>query len=46
MTYKLLLKSGTKAYHQAILFIMMYQALFDKFNSDAIAMYRWLHEKQ
>ena len=23
----------------------MYQALFDKFNGDAIKMYRWLHRK-
>ena len=43
---QLLLKPGTRAYHQAILFIMMYQALFDKFNGNAIAMYRWLHRKQ
>ena len=42
---QLLLKPGTKAYHQAILFIMMYQGLFDKFNGNAIAMYRWLHRQ-
>ena len=43
---QLLLEPGTRAYHQAILFIMMYQALFDKFNGNAITMYRWLHRKQ
>jgi hypothetical protein len=43
---QLLLKPGTKAYHQGILFILLYQALFDKFDGDAIAMYRWLHRKQ
>lgn len=43
---QLLLKPGTRAYHQAILFILMYQALYDKFNGHAIAMYRWLHRKQ
>ena len=43
---QLLLEPGTKAYQNAILFIKMYQALFDKFNGNAIAMYRWLHRKQ
>lgn len=42
---QLILQPGTRAYHQGILFITMYQALFDKFNGDAIAMYRWLHRK-
>ncbi len=43
---QLLLEPGTKAYQNAVLFIKMYQALFDKFNGNAIAMYRWLHRKQ
>jgi len=43
---QLLLKPGTREYHQAILFIMMYQALFNKFGGEAITMYRWLHRKQ
>ena len=43
---QLLIRPGTIEYQQAILFIMMYQALFDKFSGNAIAMYRWLHSKQ
>ena len=37
---QLVLKAGTRAYHQGILFIMMYQALFDKLNANAIAICR------
>ena len=43
---QLLLKPGTRSYQQAVLFIKMYQTLFDKFDGNAIAMYRWLHRKQ
>ncbi|MFK5985520.1 MAG: hypothetical protein QM479_08855 [Pseudomonadota bacterium] len=39
------LQPGSRAYQQAILFIMLYQALFNKFNGNAIAMYRWLHHQ-
>jgi hypothetical protein len=40
---QLMLQSGTPAYSHAILFILMYQALYDKFSGNVIAMSRWLH---
>jgi hypothetical protein len=40
---QLVLKPGTLAYQNAILFIMLYQTVFDKFNGNAIKMYRWFH---
>ena len=36
----------TQSVLQAGFCLNMYQALFNKFNGNAIAMYRWLHTKQ